>query len=196
MRMNPAIDVRRRAAVAGGASAALALGLTEVAAGLGEDVPSPVAAIGDVFIDGLPGWMVRAGIDQLGTGDKPFLVSVIVVVSVLLGAWLGTATLRRRWVGPLGFALAGLFGAWATVRDPLSSTLPSILATLVPAAVGAATLVALVGWARATEPTDASSPADRGLARRRFLFGAVGTGVAALSGTRSRRSATPSRCPT
>ncbi len=85
MRMTTDIDVRRRAAVAGAVSAALGLALTEVMGGLWRDVPSPVAAIGDVFIDGLPGWMVRAGIDQLGTGDKPFLVTMIVVISLLLG---------------------------------------------------------------------------------------------------------------
>jgi DMSO/TMAO reductase YedYZ molybdopterin-dependent catalytic subunit len=184
MRMTTDIDVRRRAAVAGAVSAALGLALTEVMGGLWRDVPSPVAAIGDVFIDGLPGWMVRAGIDQLGTGDKPFLVTMIVVISLLLGAWLGTATLKRRWVGPVGFAVAGLFGAWATVRDPQSSVLPSLLATLVPAAIGAAALVTLVDWAVATGEKPASASAmDGGVARRRFLIGAGGTAVAALFGT-------------
>jgi hypothetical protein len=93
MRMTSGTDVRRRAAVAGVVSAAFGLALTELFAGFWDDVPSPVAAIGDVFIDGLPGWMVRAGIDNLGTGDKPFLVTMIVVVTLLLGAKLGTSTL-------------------------------------------------------------------------------------------------------
>src|SRR4029453_13871425 len=96
------------------------LALTELCAGFWDAAPSPVAAIGDVFIDGLPGWLVRAGIDQLGTSDKPFLVTMIVLVSVPRGARLGPATLKRRGVGPLGFAIAGLVGAWATIRDPQS----------------------------------------------------------------------------
>src|SRR5690348_17156789 len=131
MRMTADLHVRRRAAVAGAVCAALGLALTEVLAGLWQDVPSVVAAIGDVFIDGLPGWMVRAGIDQFGTSDKPFLVTTIIAVSLLVGAWLGRATLQRRWVGPAGFTLAGLFGAWATVRDPQSPTFPSIVAAMV-----------------------------------------------------------------
>jgi DMSO/TMAO reductase YedYZ molybdopterin-dependent catalytic subunit len=186
MGMTTDIDVRRRAAIAGATSAALGLGLTELAAGLWEDIPSPVAAIGDVFIDGLPGWAVRAGIDQLGTSDKPFLVASIIVISLLLGAKLGTSTLKRRWVGPLGFGVAALFGAWATARDPQSSVLPSILATFVPAAIGAAGLLTLVDWAEATAAPatgDAPPPMTAGVARRRFLFGIGGTAVAALFGT-------------
>ena len=185
--MTSEIDVRRRAAVAGAVSAALGLGLTEVMAGFWADVPSPVAAIGDVFIDGLPGWMVRAGIDQLGTSDKPFLVTTIVIITILVGAKLGTATLKRRWVGPLGFGIAGLVGAWATIRDPQSDVVPSLLATLVPAAIGAAALVTLVDWAQAasvrpTKDTSASAM-EVGADRRRFLFGVGGTALAAFFGT-------------
>jgi len=174
--------VRRRALAAGTVAAGLGLALTELLGGLWKDVPSPVAAIGDVFIDGLPGWAVRAGIDQLGTGDKPFLVTMIVVITVLLGAWLGLATLKRRWVGPTVFGIAGLFGAWATVRDPLSDAFPSVLATLVPAAVGAAALLFLVDAAAATQPQPDRSPAMAGTNRRRFLVGAGGTAVFALFG--------------
>ena len=114
------IDVRRRAGVAGALSAALALGLTELAAGLSSEIPSPVAAVGDVFIDGLPGPLVRAGIDSLGTSDKPFLVTMIVLISVLLGWRVGTASLRRRWIAPVVFGTAGFLGALATARDPQS----------------------------------------------------------------------------
>ena len=109
------IDVRRRAGVAGALSAALALALTELAAGLSSEIPSPVAAVGDVFIDGLPGPLVRAGIDSLGTSDKPFLVTMIVLISVLIGWRVGTAALRRRWIAPAVFGEAGLVGALATV---------------------------------------------------------------------------------
>ncbi len=180
------VDVRRRALLAGGLSAAFALALTELAAGLSSEVPSPVAAVGDVFIDGLPGFMVRAGIDQLGTSDKPFLVTMIVIVSLLLGAWLGRATLRRRWVGPLGFGLAGLFGAWATARDPQSSAVVSILATIGPAAAGAAVLLKLVDLAAATRRTGTTATAGGAAssdARRRFLLGAAGAAAAAFLGT-------------
>jgi DMSO/TMAO reductase YedYZ molybdopterin-dependent catalytic subunit len=180
------VDVRRRALVAGGLSAALALALTELVAGLDSGVPSPVAAVGDVFIDGLPGWMVRAGIDQLGTSDKPFLVTMIVLVSIAVGALLGRATLRRRWVGPTGFALAGLFGAWATIRDPQSPAFASIVATLGPAVVGAAVLLKLVDLAAATRRTGTAATAagaPPGADRRRFVLGAGVTAVVALVGT-------------
>jgi DMSO/TMAO reductase YedYZ molybdopterin-dependent catalytic subunit len=181
------IDVRRRAGVAGALSAALALALTELAAGLSSEIPSPVAAVGDVFVDGLPGFMVRAGIDSLGTSDKPFLVTMIVLISVLIGWWVGTATLRRRWIAPAAFGAAGVVGAWATARDPQSSAFVSFLATLGPALVGTAVLLKLLDLAEATALTSeegrASSAIGSGEDRRRFMFAASGTAVAALFGT-------------
>lgn len=187
------LAVRRRAGVAGVLSAGLALGLTELLAGMADDVPSPVAAVGDVFVDGLPGFLVRAGIDALGTSDKPFLVSVIVLISLAIGWWIGTATLRRRWVGPLVIGLAGLAGAWATVRDPQSPALASVLVTLVPAAIAAVVLVLLVGLAERTAPeADSGAGVTTGATpdRRRFLLGAGLTGlVAALATLTGRRLA-------
>ncbi|HEY5699349.1 MAG TPA: hypothetical protein VIT01_17730, partial [Acidimicrobiales bacterium] len=180
------IHVRRRAGVAGLLSAALALALTELAAGLSSQIPSPVAAVGDVFIDGLPGFLVRAGIDQLGTSDKPFLITMILIISGLLGAKVGTASLRRRWIAPAAFGAAGLFGAWATARDPQSSAFVSLVATLGPALIGAAVLLKLIDLAEATRPTGekakASSAITNGEDRRRFLIGAGVTGVVALVG--------------
>ncbi|MET0826422.1 MAG: molybdopterin-dependent oxidoreductase, partial [Acidimicrobiales bacterium] len=180
------IHVRRRAGVAGLLSAALALALTELAAGLSSQIPSPVAAVGDVFIDGLPGFLVRAGIDQLGTSDKPFLITMILVIAGLLGAKIGTASLRRRWIAPAAFGAAGLFGAWATARDPQSSAFVSLVATIGPAMIGAAVLLKLIDLAEATRPTGekakASSAITNGEDRRRFLIGAGVTGAVALFG--------------
>ena len=180
------IHVRRRVGVAGLLSAALALALTELAAGLSSQIPSPVAAVGDVFIDGLPGFLVRAGIDQLGTSDKPFLITMILLIAGLLGAKIGTASLRRRWIAPAAFGAAGLFGAWATARDPQSSAFVSLVATLGPAMIGAAVLLKLIDLAEATRPTGekakASSAITNGEDRRRFLIGAGVTGAVALFG--------------
>src|SRR5262245_4161464 len=101
--MVPDVHVIRRAELGGVLSSGLALAVTELGAGLSDQVPSAVGAVGDVFVDGLPGWAVRGGIDSLGTADKPFLLTTIVVASLLIGMGLGKATLRRRWVGPAGF---------------------------------------------------------------------------------------------
>ena len=178
------IDVRRRAGVAGALSAALALALTELAAGLSSEIPSPVAAVGDVFIDGLPGPLVRAGIDALGTSDKPFLVTMIVLISVLIGWRVGTASLRRRWITPVAFGAAGLAGALATARDPQSSAFVSFLATVGPALIGAAVLLKLLDLAEATavtgEKARASSAIGSGTDRRRFLLGAGGAAAVAF----------------
>jgi DMSO/TMAO reductase YedYZ molybdopterin-dependent catalytic subunit len=192
--MSSDVDVRRRAMVAGVIAAGLALAVTELCAGLTSEVPSAVAAVGDVFVDGLPGFLVRAGIDQLGTGDKPFLLTTIVVACLLIGAKLGTATLRRRWVGPVGFAVFALVGAWATARAPQSSALASVVVNALAGAVGAVTLVWLVDLAEATASTHPSETerSDRersgGPSRRRFLaWAGAMTGLAVVGVAAGRR---------
>lgn len=185
------LHVTRRAQVAGVLAVGVSLAVTELCAGLSEQVPSAVGAVGDVFVDGLPGWAVRGGIDSLGTNDKPFLLTTIVVVSLLIGLWLGKATLRRRWVGPVGFGLAGLFGAWACARDPFSGTFASIVACALAAAAGAAVLLKLVDLAEATRDATAAEPVRPGpgaAGRRTFLVWAAATGaLAAVGGSLGRR---------
>jgi DMSO/TMAO reductase YedYZ molybdopterin-dependent catalytic subunit len=184
------LDVRRRAALAGLLAAGLALAVTELLAGLTSEVPSAVAAVGDVFVDGLPGFLVRAGIDQFGTSDKPFLITVIVVVSLLSGAALGTASLRRRWVGPAGFAAFAAFGAWATARDPLSSAVASVLVCATAGTIGAVALWRLIDLAERTEPavTAPERPGAGAAGRRRFLTWAGATaGLAVVAGVAGRR---------
>src|SRR5512140_887688 len=74
------------AAAAGLLGAAVALGAGELFAGFSRSVPSLVRAVGDVFVDKTPGDATETAIRTLGTNDKPFLLTTIVVASLAIGA--------------------------------------------------------------------------------------------------------------
>jgi DMSO/TMAO reductase YedYZ molybdopterin-dependent catalytic subunit len=145
---------RARHAVAGAVAAAVALGTTELVAGVLPGVPSLVQSIASVVIDLAPIGVVRAAIATLGTRDKPVLVAGVVVLSLLLGAGLALAARRRRWVAVVGLAAFGVLGAWAGARPPGAVAWRPAAAALAGVLAGIATLATLA-WrsARATEVT-------------------------------------------
>ena len=113
--------LRTRARLAGAAAAAVALAVGELVSAFGPSGQSLVGGVGNEIVDRAAGGIVRFAIELFGTADKTVLVIGIVVISLLLGAWLGRLTLDRPWAGPVGFGVFGLLGAVAGIRDPLSS---------------------------------------------------------------------------
>jgi DMSO/TMAO reductase YedYZ molybdopterin-dependent catalytic subunit len=175
------------ARVAGVVAALVALAVTELIHALSSRVPSLVIAVGDVFVDGLPGDVTRSVIGAIGTADKPALLIGIVVVAALIGAATGKAALRRPWVGHAVFAVFAVLGALAGMRDPLASDGGAIVAATAGGLAGAFTLRLLL--AAATQWAGPSGPSatvdDAG--RRQFLLvaGAIGT-MAAVVGLGGR----------
>ncbi len=178
--------------------AAVALGVGELLASLGEGGQSLVISVDNLVIDSTPGDAARAGIELFGTADKPLLVGGTVVVALLFGAVLGIASRSRRWVGTLGFAAFATLGAVAATVDDLAPAGSSALIAAVAAGAGAATLMFLLAVAEGRRPAPAAAAADevlapsaeaawleqptRKLADRRAFFGWAGAaGVAALA---------------
>lgn len=176
----PARSLRREARVAGVVAAIVALAVTEVVHAMSSRVPSLVVAVGDVFVDGLPGDVTRSVIGAIGTADKPALLIGIVVVSLLLGAATGTATLARPWVGPTVFGAFALVGAVAGIRDPLASDAGAVVAAAAGGLAGALTLGLLSRTAHDWAGATAGASADAG--RRQFLAlaGTLGALAAAV----------------
>lgn len=146
----------RRDAVAGVVSTGLALGVSELAAGLFPALPSLVEGLGNRVIDGAPTPVKDWAISVFGTADKPVLLACIVLVALALGAITGVAARRRWWVAVVVFGGFGILAAWAASVDPGVS----LAVALIPA-VGAV-LVGLVAL-RALLTGDATVPeADAG----------------------------------
>ena len=198
-------DGRRLVFLAGMVAAGVGLAVAELMAGLSSEVPSAVAAVGDVFVDGAPGDVVDVAIRSVGSTDKPLLLAAIVIVTLLVGGRLATASLERWWVGPLGIGIWTLIAAWAGARDPLTAAGGPLATALI---AGIASLVAFMGlvrlagraggrawppgWPESTREADGRAqrgPTTAGAGdRRAFLrvagLTAAGAAVAGLGGRR------------
>ena len=195
----------RPVGLAGVAAAALALGVTELAAGILSGAVSLVGAVGDAAVDWLPTPVVRFGIEAFGTDDKTVLVGVILILSAVLGAVLGRAGERRPAVPLAGFAAFGVLGALAALRDPQARSWAVAAAAIGGAVAGVAALRVLLKLAtvRNDQGTPAEEPATRaqpiGVPDRRAFLAAAGTvagvavGAAALGRSFSRAAASASR---
>jgi DMSO/TMAO reductase YedYZ molybdopterin-dependent catalytic subunit len=172
----PAISLRA-AAFAGTVSAGLALGLTELAAGLTDRVPSSIAAVGGFVIDWSPRFVKEFAINVFGTADKGALAIGTAIVALVVGALVGILSRTHRWVAPAAFGLFGLAGLGATSTEVRFSFFPTLLALLI--AVGTGMVVLWVLLYRTVEtPTD-GIPDNVG--RRVFIGSVAAAGLAALA---------------
>ena len=124
--------------MAGVISAGFGLAVGELLAGL-VNRRSPVVAVGDRVVDGVPAAVKQAAISLFGTGDKVALVVGILVI-VGLGALLAgvgaAASMRPPLLGVALFVVVGSLFASTGRRGTVSDAWPIIGA-------GAATLLAL-----------------------------------------------------
>jgi DMSO/TMAO reductase YedYZ molybdopterin-dependent catalytic subunit len=153
--------VRRQsgfAALAGLASAAVALGVAELLAVPVGARSAPLVAVGGVVVDSVPGWLKNLAVAIFYTYDKVALLTGMTVVLAVFAVGVGLAATRRLGYGLAGVVLLGLVGAVAAGTRAGATWLYPV-PSLVGAVAGAAALHYLV----ARLPT---APAED---RRRFL---------------------------
>lgn len=128
---------RAAAAAAGALAAAVAIGLSELLAGLVEGAPSLVITIGDLIIDLQPPGAKDLVVDLFGTNDKLAVNIGIVAAALAIAALVGMAA-RVQWrKGVLGFVIAGAVALFASLREPLVAP---VLAVVTPILAVAASL--------------------------------------------------------
>ena len=150
--------------VVGVASAALGLGVAELVAGFLGRTATPVIAVGEAFIDRVPGWLKDLAVAWFGTVDKAVLIAGVLVVFAVLSAGIGVLTTRRRGAGVLAAGGLGFVAIVATWTRP-----DTTVTDLWPALVGLiASLIALdlLAGRAATANSQTTSQEDD---RRRFL---------------------------
>ena len=144
-----------RGALAGLLSAAVALGVAELVAGVTGPLSSPVIAVGGVAIDLTPVPLKDFAIAHFGSNDKNVLLAGIVLQLAIFAALVGVLAVRWLAVGLAGLAVFGALGVAAVVTRP-SAGPADTAPTLVGVAVAAVAMVFLVRAAR-LEPRRAAA---------------------------------------
>jgi DMSO/TMAO reductase YedYZ molybdopterin-dependent catalytic subunit len=167
--------------LAGAVSAGLALGVSELVAGLLPAFPSLIEALGNFVVDRAPSPLKDFAIEVFGTADKLVLLISIAAVTILIGVIVGLLARARFGVAVVVFIAFALLAAAAAVRDPQVD----LGIALVPAGAAALSgLGALHALLRLNEP---AVPREADRSRRSFLAGAgAALGIALLAGVTGR----------
>jgi DMSO/TMAO reductase YedYZ molybdopterin-dependent catalytic subunit len=130
-------------AAAGVLTAAVAMGVGQLAAGLGAAQSSPVVAVGQAAIDLTPLPIKDFAISTFGADDKNALLVGILVILAAFAAVIGILAVRRLALGLAGLAVFACIGLAAALTRP-TATAGYVIPTLVGAAAGAFALTRLV----------------------------------------------------
>jgi DMSO/TMAO reductase YedYZ molybdopterin-dependent catalytic subunit len=137
--------------ISGIITAATAIGVAQLFAGLTTPQASPVVAVGQCVIGSTPLPVKDWATATFGTNDKPVLIGGVVVLLFAFVAVIGVVAMRRLPWGMTGLALFGVIGLAAVLTRP-DAAASWIWPTLVGAAAGAVVLAMLVNRAIAAVP--------------------------------------------
>jgi len=131
-------------ALTGLLSAAVAMGVAQLAAGLTVPASSPVIAVGQAAIDLTPLPVKNFAISTFGANDKNVLLGGILVVLAGFAAAIGVLATRRLSYGLAGLGVFACVGLAAALTRP-DATAEWVLPTLAAAAAGAFAMARLTG---------------------------------------------------
>ncbi len=141
------MSTRIPGALAGTAAGALTLGVAELLSvvmnrtGESSGTPSPLLAVGGVFVDLTPAWLKDFAVATFGTNDKIALFAGMGITLLIVCAALGVLSVRHLSLGMTLFGLVGLVGVLAVLSRPGSGALDPL-----PTAVGVAVGLAVLRW--------------------------------------------------
>jgi len=163
------LSARRHSAWSGAAGVSVALGTTEIFAGLSSTIPSAISSIGGVVVDISPGWLESFAIATFGTADKAILGVGIFVTALVVGWFLGrisSTTPVPIALGFLGFAVVGIA---AQLSEVGAEAVAVISTTLISATVGLLVWYGIKEWVGSGNltVTDGDVPS---IERRRLLL--------------------------
>ncbi|MDP9495244.1 MAG: oxidoreductase, partial [Actinomycetota bacterium] len=178
-------STRARDGLSGAAAAALALGISELAAGFFSGLPSLIEGVGNWVIDVVPEPIKHWAISVFNTNDKLALLVGMTVVAILLGALLGQVARSRFAIAMVAFIGFGLLGALAASREPAVSLGIAMVSGGLAAVTGLVSLHWLLGLSPPVAAGETSAPRDD--SRRSFVIGVSALlGLAVLSAATGR----------
>ncbi|WP_426573424.1 sulfite oxidase [Aquihabitans sp. McL0605] len=178
-----------RGAVAGALGAATALAVIEVLSLLDSTGDSVTEATGNSFIDAFAASLKEIAVQWFGTNDKAALLIGTAVISMLIGAALGTQALTRPLTVYVGFGAFAALGIVTSLDDPLASPVVSILSSVLGALAGVGVTIGLSRrWLAAEHREEQAPVAAAGLARRTVVVDGSIAAAALLFGVGIARS--------
>jgi DMSO/TMAO reductase YedYZ molybdopterin-dependent catalytic subunit len=169
-----------RAALAGAIGAAVAIGVSELIAGVLVGAPSLVASIGQVVINLQPAGAKDFVVALFGTNDKPALEIFITLVALAIAAGLGVVARRRFAILAVGFGVAGVIAAAAALADPQVSPMLAVLSPAVAVIAG----IQAVSWLTAARTAPEAGERAASMpdwSRRGFVLRAGGLTIGAVA---------------
>jgi len=151
VRDQPAQPSALAGAAAGVLTAAVAMGIAQLVAGLTVAQSSPVLAVGQAAIDLTPLPVKDFAVSTFGANDKTALLAGILVILAAFAAVIGILAVRRLTLGIAGLAVFACIGLAAALTRP-TATAEYVIPTLAGAAAGAFALTRLVRAARGLGP--------------------------------------------
>ncbi|GMR02115.1 MAG: molybdopterin-dependent oxidoreductase [Acidimicrobiia bacterium] len=164
---------KRRSGWAGVAGVSVALGATELFAGMSDAVPSAISAIGAYVIDVSPPWLKTFAISAFGLADKAVLAISIFVVSLVIGWFLGKASVDKPLRIIVGFAVAGIVGIAAQMTQPGVSGPLALASTSAAMGIGIVTWFGVTRWV-GSESHGVTDNDVIDISRRRLMLGLAG----------------------
>ncbi len=149
-------------ALTGFLATAAAIGVSTLTAAFVRPQASPMAALGNVFIDRMPAPLKTMAAGHFGSHHRAVLLLGMYIAIGCLALWIGMLSRRAAALGVAGLAAFSLVGAFAVITRPggrLSDILPSVVGGL----IGVAAILWLM---HASAPVTPVRPA-RGGGRRR-----------------------------
>ncbi len=174
--MEQDLRAKRFSGWAGVAGVFTAMGATELFAGVSDAVPSAISAIGTYVIDISPAWLKTFAISAFGTADKAVLAIGIFVVSVVIGWFLGKASVATPRPIIIGFTVAGIVGVAAQLTQPGASAPLVAASTMIAMGLGIATWFGIKAWAGGTS-RDITDDDVTDMSRRRLIVGLAGVAI-------------------
>ena len=168
-------------AFAGLIGAAVALGVSELIAGVLSPGSSLIAAVGQTIIDLQPPGAKDFVVALFGTNDKLALEILVTGTALAIGALLGFLGRDRFAIAGAGFVAFGIVGFLAVLRLPLASPAIGALSAGIAVIAGIQVMSWLMGTARRTESADPRAGMPD-WSRRNLLLTGSAIGVAALAG--------------
>ncbi len=168
------------AGLAGILSGLLAVGVSELYAGIFGGLPSLLVSISGRIVDLSPRAMEEFAISVFGTSDKLALVIFLVVLTAIFSATLGVVALRSRPVAVAGFAAFGILAGLANAFDAQSTPAHAAAAAAISVGLPVAALLWLIHLVREPATATVAMSASR-MRRQRRLFLGTAAVVAAAS---------------